>query len=83
MTLTFNELRRLKHSLPKGSMRVIANDLNLPVQTVRNYFGATDFENGDSTGIHVEPGPDGGMVHLDDTTILEKARAMVREKSLS
>ena len=83
MTLTFNELRRLKHSLPKGSMRVIAKDLNLPVQTVRNYFGATDFENGDSTGIHVEPGPDGGMVHLDDTTILEKARAMVREKSLS
>ena len=83
MTLTFNELRRLKHSLPKGSMRVIANDLSLPVQTVRNYFGGTDFENGDSTGIHVEPGPDGGMVHLDDTTILEKARAIVREKSLS
>ena len=83
MTLTFNELRRIKHSLPKGSMRTIAKELNLPVQTVRNYFGGTDFKNGDSMGIHVTPGPDGGVVRLTDTTILEKARQIAARQTLS
>jgi hypothetical protein len=74
ITLTFNELRRIKDSLPDGSMRVIAEKLDINVETVRNYFGGTNYKEGESIGIHLEPGPDGGIVTLDDTTILELAK---------
>jgi hypothetical protein len=30
-------------------------------------------------GIHLEPGPDGGIVMLDDTTVLEKALEILKE----
>ena len=72
-TITFNELRKIKDRLPDGSMQRIAKDLQLEVETVRNYFGGTNFDKGQSTGIHVEQGPHGGIVELDDTTILECA----------
>ncbi|RUT73572.1 DNA-binding protein [Ancylomarina longa] len=72
-TITFNELRQIKDRLPEGSMQRIAQDLQLNVETVRNYFGGTNFEKGKSVGIHVEQGPDGGIVELDDTTILDCA----------
>ena len=78
-TITFNELRKLKDSLPTGSMHRIADELNLSVETVRNFFGVHNFENGQSVGIHLEPGPDGGIVMLDDTTILEKALQILQE----
>jgi len=73
-TLTFNELRRIKDSLPDGSMGMIAEKLDINVETVRNYFGGTNYNDGESIGIHLEPGPDGGIVTLDDTTILELAK---------
>ena len=38
-TITFNELRKIKDSLPAGSMHRIADELNLSVETVRNFFG--------------------------------------------
>lgn len=47
--------------------------------TVRNFFGGHNFKNGKSVGIHLEPGPDGGLVMLDDTTVLEKALQILRE----
>lgn len=72
-TITFNELRRLKDSLPDGSMAKIADKLNTTVQTVRNYFGGTNYEFGKNCGVHIEPGPDGGIVVLDDTTIYDMA----------
>ena len=78
-TITFNELRKLKDSLPTGSMHRIADELNLSVETVRNFFGGHNFENGQSVGIHLEPGPDGGIVMLDDTTVLEKALEILKE----
>ena len=78
-TITFNELRRIKDSLPSGSMHRIADELNMTVETVRNFFGGHNFENGKSVGIHLEPGPDGGLVMLDDTTVLEKALQILRE----
>ena len=78
-TITFNELRKLKDSLPTGSMHRIADELNLSVETVRNFFGGHNFENGQSVGIHLEPGPDGGIVMLDDTTVLEKALQILQE----
>lgn len=81
MTITFNNLRRLKDSLPDGSMRRIASQLNLEVETVRNYFGGTNFDLGESTGIHLEQGPDGGIVFLGDETILNVAKEILEENT--
>ena len=78
-TITFNELRKIKDSLPAGSMHRIADELNLSVETVRNFFGGHNFKDGKSVGIHLEPGPDGGLVMLDDTTVLDKAIAILKE----
>ncbi len=78
-TITFNELRRIKDSLPSGSMHRIADELNMTVETVRNFFGGHNFKSGKSVGIHLEPGPDGGLVMIDDTTVLEKALKILRE----
>ena len=78
-TITFNELRRIKDSLPTGSMHRIADELNLSVETVRNFFGGQNFKQGESVGIHLEPGPDGGLVMLDDTTVLDKALLILKE----
>ncbi len=72
-TITFNDLRNIKDRLPEGSMRKISEELNLNVETVRNYFGGVNYEEGKSIGVHVEQGPNGGVVELDDTTILECA----------
>jgi hypothetical protein len=72
-TITFNELRALKDKLPDGSIRKIAQDLDLEIETVRNYFGGYNYKKGKIVGIHIEPGPDGGIVVLDDTTIFDKA----------
>jgi hypothetical protein len=77
MNITFNELRKIKDHLPAGSMKTIAERLHVSEDTVRNYFGADHYKSGDCVGIHVEQGPDGGVVSLDDTTILEMAQSMI------
>ena len=77
MTLTFNELRRIKDSLPDGSMKIIAKDMGVSVETVRNYFGGSNFERGEAMGVHYEPGPDGGVVQLDDTEIYDMALSLL------
>lgn len=79
-TITFNELRKIKYSLPDGSTHRIADELGISVETVRNYFGGQNFDDGTSCGIHIEPGPDGGIVVLDDTTIYERALQILAEK---
>lgn len=71
--ITFEELRRIKDSLPDGSIHQIAERLQVPVETVWNYFGGHSYKEGQSSGIHIEPGPNGGYVSLSDTTILEMA----------
>lgn len=76
--ITFNKLRYIKDSLPEGSIHRIADELNLDVWTVRNYFGGADNE-GDSVGIHIEPGPDGGIVLIDDTKVLDRAIELLDE----
>jgi hypothetical protein len=75
--ITFNELRKIKDSLPSGSTQAIADRMGLSVETVRNYFGGQNYRDGKSCGIHVEPGPDGGIVKLDDTTILDMALEII------
>ena len=82
-TLTFNELRKIKDSLPDGSMHRIADELGLEVDTVRNFFGGHNFKDGKCVGIHIEAGPDGGLVTLDDTTVLDKALAILNEANES
>lgn len=75
--ITFNELRHIKDSLPDGSIRKLASEFEVTEETVRNYFGGANYTNGMSVGIHMEPGPDGGIVLLDDTTILDRAKEML------
>ena len=75
--ITFIELRKLKDSLPSCSFQAFAVRLGLSVETVRNYFGGQNYRDGKSCGIHVEPGPDGGIVKLDDTTILDMALEII------
>lgn len=82
MNITFEELRRIKHLLPTGSIARIAESLEIDEQTVRNYFGAHDYEAGQIVEWHLEPGPNGGIVHLEDTTIYDKAVAILRENDI-
>ena len=80
MTITFNELRRIKDQLPSGSTQRIADELGVDVEIVRNYFGGRHFESGNTVGVHFEPGPDGGVVTLDDTAILDCAKRILDER---
>ena len=79
--ITFNELRKIKDSLPNGSIRKIASELGISEETVRNYFGGYNFREGTSCGIHTESGPGGGIIELDDTSILEMALNIIEKKS--
>ena len=78
-TISFNELRRSKDALPDGAVTMIADRLNVTPQTVRNYFGGANYESGKNCGLHIEPGPDGGIVVLDDTTIYDMAVEIIAE----
>lgn len=79
MNISFNELREIKHKLPTGSVKRIAEQLGIEEQTVRNYFGANKFGDGDIVEKHVQPGPNGGIVSLEDTTILDLAKKIIEE----
>jgi len=81
MYITFNELRKIKDSLPHGSIKTIADKLNICEDTVRNYFGGANYQSGMCAGIHVEQGPNGGIVTLHDTTILDMAKNILEETS--
>ena len=79
--ITFKELRKIKDSLPDGSTHRIADELGLSVETVRNYFGGQNYKDGKSCGVHIEAGSDGGVVSLDDTTILDLAKKILEESA--
>ena len=68
-TITFNDLRRLKDSLPEGATHRIADN-----------FGGSNYEFGKNCGVHIEPGPGGGIVVLDDTTIYDMAVQILEEE---
>jgi hypothetical protein len=75
--ITFNELRKIKDSLPDGSIRQLAKEFDVTEETVRNYFGGANYTHGTSVGIHLEPGPNGGIVLIDDASILDRAQEMI------
>lgn len=79
MNITFDELRKLKHSLPHGSVERIAKELEIEEETVRHYFGGDHFEEGQPVDIHIEPGPNGGIVNLGDSKIYDLAVKIVSE----
>lgn len=81
--ITFNELRHIKDLLPDGSMEVIAAELNITPDTVRNAFGGANYQAGSSIGLHIEQGPDGGLVHLDNPEILVSAKRILIENGIS
>lgn len=77
--ITFNELRKIKDSLPDGAVHKLADEFSVEVETIRNYFGGSNYTNGKSVGIHMEPGPDGGIVLIDDDAILLRAQELLAE----
>ncbi len=77
MTISFEELRKVKDSLPDGSMKKIAEQLNIDEDTVRNYFGGAHYKEGESIDIHYEKGPNGGFVKLENTEIFEAAQKIL------
>lgn len=80
MLITFEELRKIKHKLPTGSISKIAHQLELPEQTVRNYFGAKKYSDGGNVvDLHVQPGPNGGIIEIDNPQIIELAKQMITE----
>jgi predicted transcriptional regulator len=83
MNITFEELRRIKHLLPTGSIAKIAENMGLDEQTVRNYFGAHKYKEGEIVEWHHEPGPGGGIVHLEDTSILDQAMEILKENEIA
>lgn len=79
--ITFNELRKIKDSLPDGSIKKLAQEFAISEETVRNYFGGANYTNGMAVGIHMEPGPNGGIVLLDDSSILDRAKELLASQS--
>lgn len=79
--ITFNELRKIKDSLPDGSIKKIAHEFEVSEETVRNYFGGANYERGSTVGIHMEPGPNGGIVLLDDSSILDRAQEILKRET--
>lgn len=79
MNISFDELRKVKHALPTGSVARIASELNIEEQTVRNYFGAQKFGEGQIVDAHLSPGPNGGVVTLTNTAIFDLAKKIIAE----
>lgn len=77
MHITFRELRQIKHQLPTGSVQTISEILGVSEQTIRNYFGAKKYADGQIVGKHIQPGPEGGYVSLERTDILEAAKKLI------
>jgi len=81
MNITYTKLRDIKHQLPTGSIARIANELELNEQTVRNYFGAQKYSDGEVVGLHREAGPSGGVVRLEDERILNLAMKILNQEN--
>lgn len=79
MVITFNELRTVKDNLPKGSITKLSKEFNVTEETIRNYFGGANYKNGTSVGIHMESGPNGGLVLLDDSAIFKRAKELLNK----
>ena len=80
MYITLEELRQIKHLLPSWSIKRIADELNIDEQAVRNYFGANHLEN---SGNHLQAGPNGGIVQIENLEILNLAKKILDEENIA
>ncbi len=64
-------------------MSCAASRIGCQVAAVRNYFGGKHYDATGSVGIHIEKGPDGGVVTLDDTAILDAAMRILNVSSVN
>lgn len=78
--ITFNDLRKVKDNLPSGSIKLLSKEFNMTEETIRNYFGGSNYTKGKSVGIHMESGPNGGIVLIDDSTIFDRAKQLITDK---
>ena len=53
MNVTFEELRRVKHALPTGSITRLAQEFNMDEEAIRNYFGGGHYKNGQVAEFHL------------------------------
>ena len=81
MLITFEELRTVKHNLPTGSIKKIAQQLNLNEQSVRNFFGARKTPGKLPKGWHLQAGPNGGIVKIENPRVLECAQYIISASS--
>lgn len=76
MNITFEELRRIKNALPKGSISQIAKDLSIDEEVVIRYFGkqpSTEVNSIQTDSIEVE--------NLQDMSILANSLLILFENS--
>ena len=59
-------------------MSCVVSRISCPA-AVRNYFGGQHLDAPEGAGIHFEQGPDGGVVTLDDTAVLDAAMRILNE----
>ncbi len=77
MNVSFEELRRVKHALPPGGVAKLAQEFQQTEEAIRNYFGAGHYKNGDISEFHLESGYGGGVVHLENTAIFDRAIQLI------
>jgi hypothetical protein len=80
MNVTFEELRRVKHALPPGGVARLAREFHHSEEAIRNYFGAGHYKNGEISEFHLESGYGGGVVHLENTAIFDRALQLIEER---
>ena len=76
MYITYDELRSLKRSMPKGSVRFIADHFNLSELAVRNFFGGNRKDPSKIVSLHRQPGPNGGIYFTDQDQLIELAKKL-------
>lgn len=76
MYITYDELRSLKRSMPKGSVRLIAEHFDISEQAVRNFFGGNRKDPSKIVSLHRQPGPYGGIYYTDQVQLIELAKKL-------
>lgn len=81
MRMTFSEIRKLKDRMPNGTMHVLAQELGVTVETVRNYFGGENFQLGQPVGIHRELGSQQVILEVDEH-IIQRAQQLAARSTI-
>ena len=77
--LSMNEQQHVNKDSVSDKNEEIAKEMNMDEQTVRNFFGGDNYTDGQTVGFHLEPGPDGGICRIDDSSVIERALCIIDE----